>query len=350
MHVLLVRFSSLGDIVMQTSFISWLKFINPKIEISFITSKGFESLLKNHEDLDRLYAYKKTKGLKDLINLRKFIKSIDREKKIDFIIDLHGTTRSSYLKLLNPSIPAISIDKRRIERHFLVHCGFKLMNKTPSIHSRNINDFMGLFNTNKSLSNYSSYLKEKYSLNNLKYSSPLFKRDTQKEKAIITAPVASFKNKRWNILNYKELILNILSQEKYKDYKLINLAGPDDNFCDELNFIKNDRFINLQGKTSLEETIGYISKASLVIGNDSGLGHIAECFGVNVISIFGPTHESLGFRPHLDNSTSISHNIWCRPCSPTGKSRCYRSKQYCMENIKVSEVMGIFQARFNNDL
>ena len=125
---------------MQTSFISWLKFINPKLEISFITSKGFESLLKDHDDIDNVYAYKKTKGIKDLINLRKFIKGIDRKKRIDFIIDLHGTTRSSYLKLLNPSIPSISIDKRRIERHFLVHCGFKLMNKTPSIHSRNIKD------------------------------------------------------------------------------------------------------------------------------------------------------------------------------------------------------------------
>lgn len=346
MHILLVRFSSLGDVVLQTGFISWLKFVNPNLKISFITSKSFESLLSEHADVDNIYGYEKTKGLKDIFRLKKYINQINDANKIDFIIDLHQTTRASYLKHITPSIPFLSIDKRKVERHFLVNCGLKLLNKTKSIHSRNIHDFYGLFNTPKSLQDFSADNKIKFNISNLNFSTPLNSSIEPKNKTIIIAPVASFKNKRWSIERYKELILKLLSDHDLQDYNFINLAGPHDSFCDVLNDITNTRFRNLQGKTSLKETIGYIQKSSYLIGNDSGLGHIAESFGVGVLSIFGPTHETLGFKPHLDNSVIVSKKMWCRPCSPTGKGRCFRLKQHCMSTITVEDVYYSFKEAF----
>lgn len=342
MHLLLVRFSSLGDIVLQSSFISFLKFSNPKIKISFLTSKGMDSLLKEHRDVDFVYAYKKERGIKDLFSLKIFVENINKENKIDFIIDLHGTTRSSLLRLLTPFIPSIVIDKRRIERHFLIHCGFKLMKYTRTIHSRNIHDLLGCLSLNKNLDEYEKWVKSSYDNSKLKYSTPLRSLGYQQDKTIIIAPVASFAPKRWSILNYKELILKILADEKFKDYQIINLAGADDHFCNELNSITNERFINLQGKTTLLRTTEYIAKSEILIGNDSGLGHIAESFGVKVISIFGPTHESLGFKPHLESSFSISKKMWCRPCSGTGKKKCFRFKQHCLKNITPEEVFHTF--------
>lgn len=347
MHILLVRFSSLGDVVLQTGFISWLKFVNPNIKISFITSKSFESLLSEHKDVDHIYGYEKTKGLKDILRLKKYINQINEVNRIDFIIDLHQTTRASYLKLITPSIPFLSIDKRKVERHFLVNCGLKLLNKTRSIHSRNIHDFYGLFNTSKSLQGFSADNKFKFNNSNLNFSTPLNLSIEPKHKTIIVAPVASFKNKRWSIDRYKELILKLLSDQDLKDYSFLNLAGPTDSFCDVLDDIQNMRFKNLQGKTSLKETIGHIQSSSYLIGNDSGLGHIAESFGVGVLSIFGPTHETLGFKPHLDNSVVVSKKMWCRPCSPTGKGRCFRLKQHCMNTITVDDVYRSFKEAFN---
>lgn len=350
MHILLVRFSSLGDVVLQTGFISWLKFVNPNLKISFITSKAFESLLSDHVDVDNIFGYEKTKGLKDIFRLKKYINQINKKDKIDFIIDLHQTTRASYLKMITPSIPFISIDKRKVERHFLVNCGFKLLNNTRSIHSRNINDFYGLFSTDKTLKDFKLDNQSKFKNSNLKFSSPLNSITHLKSNTIIIAPVASFKNKRWSISRYKELILKLLSDQELKAYNFINLAGPSDSFCDELNSIKNSRFENLQGKTSLKDTMGYIQRSSYLIGNDSGLGHIAESFGVGVLSIFGPTHETLGFKPHLSNSTVVSKKMWCRPCSPTGKGRCFRLKQHCMSSITVDDVYFSFKKAFDHAL
>ncbi len=348
MHLLLLRFSSLGDIVLQTSFISWLKYVNPKIRVSFITSAGFESLIENHKDVDQVYGYEKSKGLKDILNLRKFVKKIDNESKIDFIIDLHGTTRASYLKLMTPSIPSISIDKRKVERHFLVHCGFKLMNQTKSIHSRNIHDLIGLFPFETNLDKFITRNQEHFNNPMIKFSTPLNSLEIKKTKTIIIAPVASFKNKRWNILKFKELILKLLSNKDFIDFNIVNLAGPNDDFCRELDNISNKRFTNLQGKTSLSETINYIKDSSFLIGNDSGLGHIAESFGVGVLAIFGPTHETLGFKPHLDHSLTVSKKLWCRPCTPTGKGHCFRRKVHCTDKISVEEVYSDFIKAFKN--
>src|SRR5690606_39183769 len=103
---------------------------------------------------------------------------------------------------------------------------------------------------------------------------------------------------------------------------------------------------NLQGKTSLNESAAWIKNASLCIGNDTGLGHIAESFGVPSIVIFGPTVKEFGFGPHLRDSMVIEEDVFCRPCSTTGARACYRDKQYCMLDITPDKVFASLKEKW----
>jgi ADP-heptose:LPS heptosyltransferase len=97
--------------------------------------------------------------------------------------------------------------------------------------------------------------------------------------------------------------------------------------------------VNLQGKTSLAESAGWVRQARLVVGNDSGMNHLAETNEVPVVTLFGPTHEAFGFVPHLPRSRTLSVELWCRPCSPTGKRPCFRSEQFCFTAITPAHVL-----------
>ena len=112
-----------------------------------------------------------------------------------------------------------------------------------------------------------------------------------------------------------------------------------DNFCDAFNEISSERFKNLQGKTSLKETMSLLSPARLCIGNDSGMNHIAEAYGVPCVTLFGPTDSRFGFAPHGSKSCFLEKELFCRPCSTTGKDPCYRDRHYCMEEISIMDVM-----------
>ena len=76
-----------------------------------------------------------------------------------------------------------------------------------------------------------------------------------------------------------------------------------------------------------------------MIGADTGLVHAAEAVGKKVVTIFGPTSHETGAGVNRDDSITIENNdIWCRPCSQTGKRKCYRAEQYCMTTI-TSEIV-----------
>jgi heptosyltransferase-2 len=347
MHFVILRFSSLGDLVMQTGFVSWLKFTFPNCEITFITLKQYTSLIDNHPHIDNVIGYEKEKGFKDLKALSKLGRKINKSSKIDFIIDLHGTTRAFFFKLLNFSIPSINLDKRRIERQILTKLKIDFLKNQFSQHTRTIRDYSGLFDEEfdleileENLNRDSSFVK------NLSVtSSPqAFTKSTLVKpfkKYLVISPVASFASKRWPIVMYKELIEKIINSSVFGNINICIVAGPADDYCDELSelvILYPDRISNLKGKTNLAQSSEIIRESLLVIGNDTGMGHIAESFGVPVISIFGPTSESFGFAPHLPDSKALSIDLWCRPCSTTGKQKCFRKRQYCMEGVTIDDV------------
>ena len=327
MHILITRFTSLGDVVIQTAFVNAIKKSYPNVFISFVTMKPFASLLEGHSNIDYVFGYEKKKGLEDIKSLKSIPKKIESETKttIDAIIDLHGTSRSFILKFLNPQITCLNIDKRRLERFAFINLKTNLLKRTKSHQKRLAYDLSGLLNLN---------LDE--SITSLNEGSPYNKKELGDY--IVLAPIASFAPKRWGIENYSKVIDLFLKDKSLENFKVVILAGASDDYVDQID-INSDRVVNLKGETNLSEVKAIIKNAKLVLGNDTGMGHIAEAFNIPSLVIFGPTHKDLGFGTYRENSKVIDVDLWCRPCSGTGKKKCFRKEQYCMSLISPDRVM-----------
>ena len=340
MHILLVRFSSMGDIVLQTATINWLRsLLGKELTISFVTSQEFVSLVNSHPEIFKVVGFDRKKGekWKDLI---KKIDELDNEVPIDLILDLHGNLRSFRLKLNYWNIPALTIDKRRYERFFLTKIkSVKLKRLIDTKYfgletqvERILKDFETIFDDTRSVRRTIDFRNGVHGELTSLVELPVFKLPIP---YVVIAPSASFFYKRWPVGSFVDLTRKLLSDTAYH---IVILAGPEDHFCAAFNEIQSERLHNLQGKTSLKESMSVLSHAKLCIGNDSGMNHIAEAYGVPCLTLFGPTDPKFGFAPHGKNSKFISREMFCKPCSTTGKKACYRDRHYCMEDISVDEV------------
>jgi heptosyltransferase-2 len=351
MHIVLIRFSSLGDIILQSPILGWLKSHYPKCTITFITSQEFSSLVKGHPYIDNVHTIERKKGMDDIKQLKLVANYISNELGPDLIIDLHNTLRAKIIRLFCFKIPAIVVDKRSFLRTLLIRFKLDFLKKLESHHERIINDFKFIFKKDFDSNKVIQFNSEQTQNNKIGLTTipKSFVNESVKEglkqefskfmdeEFIAISPIASFAPKRWPMDYVTSLIHLILEDNNLNKLKIIIVAGPNDTYCDEINseFINSSgRVENLQGKTTLEETGLILAKAKVCISNDTGTGHITEAFGNPVLSIFGPTTESFGFRSHLELSKSLSVSEWCRPCSGTGKKECMRKEQYCMINLK----------------
>lgn len=340
MHILLVRFSSMGDVVLQTATINWLRSLyGEKLRLSFLTSQEFASLIDTHPGLNHVLTFNRRGGDK-WPQLLKKVKDLNSEHPIDLILDLHATLRSFRLRMSFWATPALTVDKRRWERFLLVKLKgvfFKRLISTKTFGleaqvERIITDFESIFQDTRGVRRTKEFVKGPHEEMTSLGSLPEYKIDGD---YVVLAPSASFAPKRWPIQSFVALAKKFIAETSYK---VVILAGPEDKFCDAFNEITSDRLLNLQGKTSLKESMSILSRTKVSIGNDSGMNHIAEAHGVPCITIFGPTDPKFGFAPHGSASRYLSKELWCKPCSTTGKTPCFRDRLYCMEWISVDEV------------
>jgi ADP-heptose:LPS heptosyltransferase len=344
MHILLVRFSSMGDVVLQTATVNWLRSLyGANLRLTFVTSSEFVSLIDSHPGINQVISFnRRGEEWKDLI---KKINQLHAEYPIDLIMDLHATMRSFRLRLSFWTIPALTVDKRRWERFFLTKLKsvrlkrlidtklFGLENQVERI----INDFENIFGDVRGVRRTIEYRQGPHRQLTSLGSLPEYEISGE---YVVLAPSASFAPKRWPIASFVELAKKILQETSYK---VIILAGPEDKFCDAFNVIQDPGLLNLQGKTSLKQSMSILSRTALCIGNDSGMNHIAEAHGVPCLTIFGPTDPRFGFVPHGEKSQYLSKELFCKPCSTTGKTPCYRERLFCMEEISVDEVYSTFK-------
>lgn len=98
--------------------------------------------------------------------------------------------------------------------------------------------------------------------------------------------------------------------------------------------------LDLTAKLSLEQVAAVLAQAKVLVCNDSGLMHLSEAAGTPVVAVFGPTSRELGFAPRMERSVIVEKNLWCRPCSKTGRF-CIRlfERRKCLTDISVRDVV-----------
>ncbi|OSS43024.1 ADP-heptose--lipooligosaccharide heptosyltransferase 2 [Desulfurella amilsii] len=155
------------------------------------------------------------------------------------------------------------------------------------------------------------------------------------KKIVVINPLSAWSTKRWPKEYYKELAL-MLEQNGY----LVLLIGTqkDINIGEYIKSNKKN-IVNLMGQTNIKELFAVISKANLLISNDSAPVHIASAYNIPTIEIYGPTSPEFGFYPLSEKNAIFEiKDLDCRPCGSHGSNSCKKSHFECMMRIRPQEV------------
>ena len=308
--ILIVRFSSIGDIVLTSPVIRCLK-TQINTELHFLTKYQYHSLLINNQYLDKIY-YLENSFTETLRELKK--------ENYDYIIDLHNNIRSFFLLRLGVKMKRYY--KSNFNKILNINFGLKLNNKIHTVerYMQTIK-FLGVKNDHRGL-DYFLDIKNEIDFN-------------VDQKFIAWSIGGSFQQKQLSAEqvsgvcnNLKEPVLLLGGEnEKHTGDRIINLTQKDNvyNFC---------------GKLSVNESAYVINKCSVLLSNDTGLMHIGAALKKNILSFWGCTKPDLGFSPYFPGEKSIKlvSDKSQRQCSKHGSS-CRFTKEGCIKGISSESIL-----------
>ena len=313
---LIVRFSSIGDMVLTTPVIRCLRKKYPQATIHYLTKKKFAGIVQSNPYLDKVFL------LEDDFN--KTIRELEHEG-YDHIIDLHHNLRTLRMKNALREIPFHSFNKLNIKKW--TYTNFKI-NRMPEKHivDRYMATVQGLGVVNDGLGlDYFIPENEKVKEGDIPFS--------HSQGYVAIAIGAAHSTKRLPVEKLKELVEQI-------KYPIILLGGKEDSLNGE-KIAGSDpvKIYNACGKFSINESADIVRNAKLVISHDTGLMHIAAAFKKNILSIWGNTVPSFGMVPYQTNYEVFQVNkLWCRPCSKTGFDRCPLGHFKCMNEQSIDAI------------
>lgn len=305
---LVIRFSSIGDIVLTSPVIRCLKKQKPDAEIHFVTKASFKVLLENNPYIEKVITFQK--------EIDEIADALKKEN-YDFVIDLHRNLRSTRLKQKLKK-PSATFPKLNYKKFLLTT--FKI-NKLPDIHVvdryfKAVED-LGIVNDQLGL-NYFIPAQDEVHISD--FGIP--------EKFIAFSIGAQFNTKKLPNKKISELIQKI-------NLPVVLLGGETD-FDNASEISKtNSSIINLCGRINLNQAASIVKQATKVVTHDTGLMHIASSFNKPIISIWGNTVPAFGMYPYFPqnkNGFSIHEvkNLKCRPCSKIGYQKCPKKHFDCM--------------------
>jgi len=318
---IIIRLSSLGDIVLTTKLIRNLKLNYPKSELFFICNEEYADLLKFNPYIDKIGLYNKNED-NEIRNLKNEIIAYNP----DLIIDLQKNSRSKFL--IDDFDNIVTYDKRRIYKLMLVYAKKTIEDKNlpiADIFIKPIVDFLLDFKVDDGGLEF--WLQS--DKDNLIYKPKLKEFSIRGKLKIAVAPAAHFKTKRWLSENFIELI-NLI-KNKY-DAEFIILGGKTEfELCEHIAIATDSK--NYAGKTNIIESAELIDKCDMMICNDTGLMHIAAARQVPIAVFFGSTVQQFGFGPYKVKNIIMEKELWCRPCSHIGRNNCPLGHFNCMKKI-----------------
>lgn len=307
-NILIVRLSSLGDILLTTPVIRSLKSKYPNLQIDFLVREQYKDTVKYNPHINKVFTLDSSNDIES-------VKSKLKNRNYELIIDLQNNIRSRKLtKNLSPEI--VRFKKPNFDKFLLVNFKinrFQEIIQIPVRYSAAIPNFV--------LDDKGLELFGDKSVN--------AKFDIKK-RTIAFCPGSKHKTKMWPENYFIELGKKFIEN----NYNIILLGGMDDKeACSKINhFLPQAK--NLSNDNLLLETAEIMQNCTAVICNDSGLMHTAIAVNVPVISIFGSTVKEFGFAPYKGKSLVLeNNNLTCRPCSHIGLNECPQKHFKCMLDI-----------------
>lgn len=327
MKILVLRFSSIGDIVLTTPIVRALKSQLDQAEVHYATKAQYRSLVESNPYIDKVHVLEK--------DLTPLIAELKKEK-FDWIIDLHHNLRTQIIKF-RLGVPAKSFNKLNIAKWLMVN--FKI-NRLPNLHI--VDRYwqtVAHFNVRPDALGLDFFIDQKDEV-------PIdWLPETHRKEYVAYAIGAQHNTKKLPLKRMIELcdkinrpIILLGGKEDFENGEAIRQffdrsdSGDYEEGLKELN--KKTIVYNACGKFTLGQSASLVKGARYVFSHDTGLMHIAAAFKKEIFSIWGNTIPAFGMYPYRTRFTVLENNkVNCRPCSKIGHHQCPKGHFKCMNDI-----------------
>jgi len=317
--ILIIRYSSMGDIVLTSPVYRCLKNKYPEIQIHVLVKTDFAFIHRESPYITKIWESKE--GGMELLNELK-------NQNFDFVADLQNNRKSNAL------VHALGISSEKLEKHnikkwFQVAFNFNRI-QIPHVVNRYIQVFRS-FDLKLDDQGLDFFMPNTEDL-----IQEFFPANYPLEKSTILVVGGAHEGKKWSNSRFQELLIEL------NDQPVVLIGGKEDDFA----FVLGPQHLNLIGKCSVLQSAQVISKASVVIAGDTGMMHIAAALKKNIISLWGCTAPSLGMHVFRGNGVegkklhtiTIQSKRTLRPCSKLGNRCKYGMNNKCIDVIQATDV------------
>jgi lipopolysaccharide heptosyltransferase II len=319
LRILVVRFSSIGDVLLTTPLIRVLARRHPEAEIAFATKRDMAPLVADNPHVTQTFALEPHEPLGNFAaRLRAW--------KPSYGLDLHGSLRSRALRLLVPGRWS-GYTKRKIARRMLIATKLDLYRSATPVAERYFEAARRL-DVKPDGQGPEFHLGEQARERVTRW---LHDHGLQDATIAALAPGAAHATKRWPVA-YWTVLAGRLAQA---GLRTVVLGGPADRgLAQQLAAFT----VSAAGEFSLQETGALLARSRILVSGDTGVMHMATGVGTPVVALFGPTVKQFGFFPYSAPAVVLERPLSCRPCSAMGSSRCPMGHHRCLTDIAPGDV------------
>jgi len=316
-RIIVIRFSSLGDVVLAEPVFRSLKQKYPQTKIAFATKKEYVGIFEGHSSIDQFFCLDGDFG--------KLVRTV-RAFNPDLIVDLHKNFRSRKLAGKFPKTQKLTYPKPRWER-FL-----KVLSKSREPVAHTAERYLKASDSEPKLS-LATFPKLQTPCSDGQ------RKWIQPERFTVGFGLgAKWETKIWPIEHFSQLAQ--LISKSFPVARFV-LFGSEEEYelgnAFKKSFSGSSPVIFVFGQP-LERVKICLSKLDLLVSSDSGLMHLGAALGLPTLGLFGPTHPVLGFAPLGEKSKALTLDLYCSPCSLHGTMPCFRSRRYCLEDLSPEKV------------
>lgn len=319
--ILIIRFSSIGDVVLTTPVVRCLKEqLEGDVEIHYLIKEQYKAIVSNNPTIFKVHTIKKSTN--------EIIKNLEKEQ-FDYVIDLHKNLRSKRVVKRLKAL-SFSFDKVNFQKFLLTT--FKI-NKLPKVHivDRYFEAVkaLGIKNDNKGL-DYFIPADDELHLTALPIS--------HQNGYVAFAIGAQHSTKRLPTSKISSICKKI-------NQPIVLLGGKEDaETAIQIQKEVGELVYNACGIYNLNQSASLVKQAKKLITHDTGLMHIGAALGTQIISVWGNTVPDFGMYPyyptHPEKFTIVENkNISCRPCSKIGYDKCPKKHFKCMNELDEQEIV-----------
>lgn len=325
-RILLLRLSSIGDVILTTPLIRVLRRRHPDAHLAYCTRPAFAPLVAEHPALDDLIVFDpKTEPLGTLARRL-------RAGRFTYLLDLHGVLRTRALRLMVPGRWR-GYRKRRVARAALIRFKRNLYLDAVPEAERFFEAARGL-DVRPDGDPAELYLS---AAARERAGQWLARHGLADAPFAVLAPGAAHFTKRWPLEHWSELARDLAAQGR----ELLVVGGPEDVAAgDAIARAAGTRGRSAAGLFSLQETAAALAAARAVVAGDTGVMHMATAMRTPVVTLFGPTVRAFGFAPYRAPAAVLERDLPCRPCSAQGGPACPLGHHRCLRDIVPADVVG----------